>query len=144
MSPMHARWSRLYRGTKAELAIEDAVAALGVPYRNNFPCFIFGSGRTKARYFPDFLLPTLGIVLEIDDRSHRHKVEADAERSRVLLEEFGWRVARCTNDEALENPRAAVQKMLRDVGMWPLPESRRSLADSLPRTRHPAPKWKSR
>lgn len=130
MSPMHARWSRLYRGTKAELALEDAVAALGIPYRTNFPGFIFGS-----RYFPDFLLPTLGVVLEVDDRGHLAKVEADAERTKILHELYGWRVARCTNAEALENPKAAVQRMLRTLDLWPIPTNLPRLAEALPKPR---------
>lgn len=132
MSPMHARWSRLYRGTKAELVIEEAVAALGIPYRTNFPGFIFG-----FRYFPDFLLPTLGVVLEIDDRSHGtpEKQASDAERTKILQDLFGWRVARCTNAEALENPKAAVQRMLRTLDLWPIPANLPRLAEALPKPR---------
>src|SRR5690349_6910316 len=119
---MHVRWGRLYRGTPAELALEDAVAELGVPYRTQFPGFLFG-----FRFFPDFVLPTVGVVLEVDDDSHSRpeKQEADGERTQYLEGEQGWRVARCSNQEALENPRGAVRRMLASVGCWPLPETRR-------------------
>lgn len=129
-NPMAMRWNRLYKGTPAELALEDAIAALGVPYRTQFPGFLYG-----FRFFPDFLLPTLGLVIEVDDDSHTRAAKkiADAERTEFLEESQGWKVARCTNDEALNNPREAVRAMLESVGMWPLPARLPRLADSMPR-----------
>lgn len=128
---MHMRWSRLSRCTPAELALEDAVAALGVPYRVQFPGFLYG-----VRFFPDFLLPTLGVVIEVDDPSHNtaEKREADEERSRALAAAWGVAVVRCTNDEALTRPAEAVATMLRSINMWPLPASYR------PRVAHALPK----
>lgn len=110
--PMGMRWARLYRGTRAELAIEPAVARLGVPYRTQFPCFLFPGG---LRYFPDFVLPTIGLVIEVDDDSHAGKTQEDAERSAALARVYGWRVVRCTNAEALADPDAAVSRMLREA-----------------------------
>lgn len=112
------RWAKLYKGTPAELALEDAVASLGVPYRTQFPGYLYG-----FRYFPDFLLPTLGLIIEVDDSSHfkAEKVEADAERTREL-NRLGWKVVRCRNDEALSNPHGTVRALLGSVGMWPLPK----------------------
>lgn len=126
---MAMRWSRLYAGTAAELALEDAVAELGVPYRTQFPGFKYG-----VRFFPDFYLPTLRLVLEVDDRSHQdpEKQLADAERTRSLESAWGCRVARCTNEEALSDPRGAVRAMLRTVGMWPLPARLPRLSTALP------------
>lgn len=127
-NPMAMRWGRLYRGTPAELALEDAVAELGVPYRTQFPGYLYG-----FRFFPDFFLPTLGLVIEVDDASHERaeKILADADRTEYL-ESRGWRVVRCTNDEALEDPRGAVQGCLRRAGLWPLPPNRPKLASCLP------------
>lgn len=128
---MSMRWCRLYKGTPAELSLEDAIAELGVPYRTQFPGFMYG-----VRFFPDFYLPTLGIVIEVDDRSHDEpeKQEADAERTRVLEREWGVRVLRCRNEEALSDPRGTLRAMLRSIGLWPLPERRR-VASSLPAPR---------
>lgn len=125
---MSMRWGRLYRGTPAELALEDAVAALGVPYRTQFPGYLYG-----FRFFPDFLLPTLGLVIEVDDSSHRRtaKMIEDEERTEAL-EAKGWRVVRCTNENALADPVGTVRAMLAEVGMWPLPEHRKRVADCLP------------
>ncbi len=129
---MHIRWGRLYQGTPAELALEDAIAELGVPYRNNFPGFKYG-----VRFFPDFYLPTLKLVIEVDDRSHRDpvKMAEDELRTRALRQAWGVRVVRCTNEEALDDPRGAVRAMLSTVGLWPLPSRRPSLAASLPQLR---------
>jgi very-short-patch-repair endonuclease len=139
-NPMAARWNRLYKGTDAELSLEDAVAELGVPYRTQFPGFLYG-----FRFFPDFLLPTLGVVIEVDDDSHtraKKRIE-DAERTDFLEETQGWRVVRCTNDEALNDPRGAVRAMLEGVGMWPLPQRLPKLADAMPRPKK-CPKKESR
>jgi very-short-patch-repair endonuclease len=132
MNPMAMRWSRLYAGTAAELALEDAVAELGVPYRTQFPGFKYG-----VRFFPDFYLPTLRLVLEVDDRSHQdpEKQLADAERTRALRDAWGVQVARCTNEEALNDPRGAVRAMLSSVGLWPLPKHLPRLARALPALR---------
>jgi len=136
---MAARWGKLYRGTPAELAMEDAVAALGIPYRTQWPGFLYG-----CRYFPDFVLPTAGIVVEVDDPSHKRKQEEDDERSRFLLERFGWVVVRVTNEEALRDARGALAEALAQSGRWP-PRGKRSTAASLPRPgRCPPPRVRVR
>lgn len=125
---MSMRWGKLYKGTPAELALEDAVAALGVPYRTQFPGFLYG-----FRFFPDFLLPTMKLVIEVDDSSHSRvdKKLADAERTEQL-ESMGWRVVRCTNDEALSDPRGTVRALLSSVGLWPVPRNLPRVAATLP------------
>ncbi len=129
---MATRWCRLYRGTPAELALEDAVAALGVPYRTQMPLFLYG-----ARYFPDVVLPTLNLVMEIDDSSHRRadKMADDIERTDRLRDLYGWTVVRCTNEEALSDPYGAVRRMVGEAGLWPLPARRPLLRDSMPSPR---------
>jgi very-short-patch-repair endonuclease len=128
-NPMAPRWNRLYKGTPAEHALEDAVAAIGVPYRTQFPGFLYG-----FRFFPDFLLPTLKLVIEVDDSSHSRakKRMEDEERSQVMADKFGWRVVRCTNREALDNPVGTVRALLIEAGYWPLPGNLPKLVDSLP------------
>ena len=123
------RWGKLYRGTPAELSLEEAVACLGVPYRTQFPGYLFG-----FRYFPDFFLPTIGVVIEVDDASHSRskKMEEDEERTRAL-EARGWQVVRCTNEEALSDPHGAVKRMLSSVGHWP-PLGTKSLAEAMPKS----------
>jgi hypothetical protein len=112
---MSVRWGKLYKGTPAELALEPAIAALGLAYRNQLPGYLYG-----FRYFPDFFIPQLGLVIEVDDRSHRdpEKIAADAERTQHL-ESFGWRVARCTNEEATDNPHGTISRLLSEAGITP-------------------------
>lgn len=95
--------------TPAERSIEPAVAKLGIPYRTQFPCFLFGMGS----WFPDFILPTIGVVLEVDDDGHLEpeKQKADALRTSAL-NKLGYVVVRCTNDEALKSPEATVQRLI--------------------------------
>lgn len=106
------RWSKLYANpTDAEMAIEPAVASVGVRYRFQHPLF-------GLRLFPDFILPDYRVVIEVDDRSHstKKKREADAERTE-RLNSGGWKVVRCTNEEAEEDPYGAVDKMLEEAGL---------------------------
>jgi very-short-patch-repair endonuclease len=112
---MAVRWAKLYKGTPAELALEPAVAALGLAYRTQLPGFLFG-----FRFFPDYFLPQLGLIIEVDDASHSKpdKIAADAERTEYL-ESRGWRVVRCKNEEALSDPHGAVQSLLREAGITP-------------------------
>ena len=132
MNIMSMRWGQLYKGTPAERSLEDAVATLGVPYRTQFPGYLYG-----VRYFVDFLLPTLKLVIEVDDDSHRRpeKVEADRERTSVLERTWGVRVVRCTNKEALEEPMTALRGVLSSVGLWPVPNRLPTVAASLPQLR---------
>lgn len=106
---MHIRWGKLYRGTRAELALEPAVAALGVRYRFQHPLFLFG----PLRFFPDFLLTEHRVVIEVDDPGHftRAGRARDATRT-AALRAAGYRVVRCTNEDALKYPYATVNRMM--------------------------------
>jgi hypothetical protein len=128
---MAGYFTRLYLGTPAELAIEPAIAALGVPYRTQFPLWLYGLGK----FFPDFLLPTIGAVLEVDDESHDdpEKQKADGLRTSAL-EALGYVVVRCSNDEALADPRGTVQRLIVDSGLLHRQGPGLPLAPS--RTRH--------
>lgn len=140
-NPMAMHWGVLYKGTAAEKSLEDAVAKLGVPYRTQFPGYLYG-----FRYFPDFLLPTLGLVIEVDDDSHGRtaKVLADADRTDYFMTEHGWKVVRCTNEEALQDPHGTVKRLMQEAGCWPVPQSTPRLAESLPRPKKAAAKEKRR
>jgi very-short-patch-repair endonuclease len=131
---MAMRLGQLYKGTPAEHALEDAVAALGIPYRVQFPGYLYG-----LRFFPDVFLPTLRLVIEVDDPSHNRaeKIEKDAERTATLQREWGVRVVRCTNENARNDPSGTVRAMLKSVGLWPITDAVRTrrLADYMPKTK---------
>lgn len=112
MNLMLTRWSKLYsQQTPAEAALEPALASLGQPYRFQHPVW-------SAGVFPDFVLLEQRVVIEVDDPSHRtrSKKTADAVRT-AKLERLGWRVVRCTNDEALSDPYATVDRLMADIGL---------------------------
>lgn len=109
MNVMAMRWQVLYRGTAAEHALEPAVAALGVPYRTQFPLYQYAGG---LRYYPDFYLPTLKLVIEVDDPSHKEKAVDDARRTAELERVLGVKVYRVTNEEALRDNKAAVNRVM--------------------------------
>lgn len=107
--PMLMRWAKLYNGTDAERAIEPAIASLGVPYRFQHPVW-------SLSLFPDFALLRQRLIIEVDDDSHKRKKKADAERT-AKLEKQGWRVVRCTNDEALSDPYKTVDRLMEAAGL---------------------------
>ena len=114
-NPQHTAWAQLYKGTKPELAMEAAVATLGVPYRTNFPCHVY---LPKIDAFPDFLLPTLSLVIEVDGPEHYTPAgrRADAERTEKIEKYHGWQVVRCTNDEAEHNAADTLDRLLKQAG----------------------------
>jgi len=112
MSLLLSRWAKLYsRQTPAEAALEPAVASLGVPYRFQHPLWALG-------VFPDFVLLHDRVVIEVDDPSHNTKRKRDADAARTAkLVKAGWRVVRCTNAEALANPRGTINRLMSEVGL---------------------------
>ena len=126
---MAMRWGKLYKGTPAELALEEAVAALGYPYRTQFPGYLYG-----FRFFPDFLFPTLKLIIEVDDDSHNRaeKIEADRERTEAL-NRLGYTVVRCTNENALADPYGTVRALLKEAGIGPDFDGYGTVSDCLPK-----------
>jgi very-short-patch-repair endonuclease len=112
VSLLLSRWSGLYSNmTEAERAMEPAVASLGVRYRVQHPIWSLG-------VFPDFALMDQKLVIEVDDPSHNtaKRKKADAERT-AKLKRLGWRVVRCTNDEALADPYKTVDRLMQAAGL---------------------------
>lgn len=106
------RWAKLYSNpTDAERAIEPAIASMGVPYRFQHPLW-------GLKVFPDFVLQYHKLVIEVDDPSHsRTKKKAeDAERTRKMAR-HGWRVVRCTNEEAINDPYGTVDRLMEEAGL---------------------------
>lgn len=115
-NPMYPKWARLYLNpTVPELALEPAVAALGLPYRVQHPMPTLGWCILDFAVFPDGLAKP-GIVLEVDGASHDTPSQKlkDIERT-AKLRRAGWKVARCKNAAALSNPAATVAKMMKEA-----------------------------
>jgi len=129
-NPMAGRAGKLYRDiTPAEIAMEEAVAKLGVPYRIQFPYYLWG-----VRFFPDFLLPTLKLIIEVDDKSHNEKAKKEADEQRTQeLNTLGWTVVRCTNDEALADATGVLRNLLIQAGHTGKIHPLCSLAQGLPK-----------
>lgn len=118
MSLFLTRWAKLYSNpTPAEQALEPAIASLGIRYRFQHPLW-------GLRLFPDFVLLDHKVVIEVDDPSHRtsKKRRADAERTERLTR-AGWRVVRCTNDEAVEDPYGTLARMLTGLNLPVKPDN---------------------
>lgn len=110
MNLLLTRWAKLYsQQTPAERAIEPAIARLGIPYRFQHPVWSVG-------VFPDYVLLDDRVVIEVDDPSHNTKAKKAADKARTAkLEKAGWRVVRCTNEEALTDPYATVNRMMAEL-----------------------------
>lgn len=102
-------WYYLYANqTAAELALEPAIAALGRRYRAQhlFP---------KLRHVADFALLDDRLIIEVDGRSHLKpdQIRKDLKHTLALLD-LGWRVVRCSNEEAEQDPQGTVLRLLVD------------------------------
>lgn len=108
-----ARWSKLYANpTRSELALEPAIAAMGLPYRSQHPVFATGAILDFAVYPRGIGGPKLAI--EVDGKEHRTTVglKKDAERT-AKLEAKGWKVVRVTNEQAQADPRGTVERLIK-------------------------------
>ncbi len=54
------------------------------------------------KYFADFVCEEKKAIIELDDRSHDNRLKQDKARTQVL-EKYGYRVIRFTNEEIYEN-----------------------------------------
>jgi very-short-patch-repair endonuclease len=111
LNPLLSRWRKLYAGTRAELVLEEAVASLGVPYRFSHP--VWG-----ARAFLDLALLGDKVDIEVDGDSHNRPAQKAKDEERTArLEALGWRVVRCTNAEAVEDPYGTVDRLVAKLGL---------------------------
>lgn len=111
-NPLLPKWAKLYsQQTAAEAAIEPAIASLGIRYRFQHPLWALS-------LFPDYVLLDDRVVIEVDDASHSTKRKRTADAARTAkLNRAGWRVARCTNDEATTDPYTTVDRMMAGLGL---------------------------
>lgn len=100
-------WAYGYQNpTDSELAIEPAIAALGKRYRFQHPFF-------KLHHMADFALLDDKIIIEVDGASHStNKQKLKDLKYRVALEAMGWRVMRCSNEEAQVRPKETVARLI--------------------------------
>lgn len=112
MNPMASRFCSLYTGTPSEHALEPHVAALGLVYRTNFPLYLWGLDSA----FPDFIIPALGVIIEVDGPDHDlpKKKASDAERT-ARLEALGYIVIRCGNWEAVNAPATVIRRLFNSL-----------------------------
>lgn len=107
-NPLLSFWWGLYHKQKPpEASIEPAVASMGYIARFQHPI------RCGAKtYFADFALPQIKVILEVDGDEHRtfDGIKDDLART-AALNQAGWTVLRCTNDEALEDPYGTVARL---------------------------------
>lgn len=111
MSFMLKNWAGLYNGTEAEWAIEAAIASLGRPYRWQHPLWALA-------VFPDFVLHADRVVIEVDDDGHHTAEGIEKDKARTAkLKLAGWRVVRCTNEEAIRDPYGTVNRLMTELGL---------------------------
>jgi very-short-patch-repair endonuclease len=115
VNPMPGRWVKLTRDiTAGEAALEPAVASLGVPYRFQYPMYLFG----PLKYFPDFVLLDHKVIFEVDDPKHFTAEGRAKDKIRTAnLKKAGYRVARVTNEAAIADPYGAVDRMCAEAGL---------------------------
>ncbi|MBI1741909.1 endonuclease domain-containing protein [Candidatus Acetothermia bacterium] len=65
-----------------------------------------------GRFIVDFFCPKAKLVIEIDGDTHAVQAEYDAERTRWLREQKGYRVIRFTNQEVHHYIESVLQRIL--------------------------------
>jgi very-short-patch-repair endonuclease len=92
--------------TKAEAALEPAIAELGEPYRFQYPFL-------DIKYFADFALLESRIIIEVDGDSHDRPAQMEKDLiHEIQVLEKGWSVVRLTNEEAIKSPAESVARAL--------------------------------
>ena len=95
--------------TAAEAAIEPAIAALGEPYRFQYPFL-------GIKYFADFALLDRKLIIEVDGYSHLSLAQREKDLiHEIQALELGWRVVRVSNADATECPEDSVAWAIRQT-----------------------------
>ena len=71
-------------------------------HKGKFHKIDFDRQRIIGNYIVDFYVKSLGLVVEVDGRSHDHKKEYDAQRQ-AYLENLGLKVFRCSDIDVKKN-----------------------------------------
>lgn len=112
-NPLLGYWKRMCaQPTDAEAALDPAVAALGVPYRFQYPFW-------EHKYFADFAVLPWRLIIEVDGDSHNKpsQKEKDLKHALQVLDD-GWVVARVSNELAMKCPEAAVEQAVEYYREW--------------------------
>lgn len=101
---MMLRWGYrlLMNMTPAEKALEPAIAALGEPYRCQYPFL-------GQKIFADFALLNRKLIIEVDGASHNTPAQKLKDINHTLaLKSLGWEVVRVSNEQAQAVPAETV------------------------------------
>lgn len=151
MALIHSYWARLLLNpTESEVALEPAVAALGEPYRFQWPFF-------GLKHIADFLLVNRKLIIEVDGASHDTPKQKYKDITHTLsLKKLGYEVIRVTNEQAKRDPEgtvkaalaaspqtteqleAALARLLRDYPELPEQVARKSKRPKRPKKAKPA------
>lgn len=112
--------------TKAELALEPAIAALGKRYRAQH--LFLG-----LKYIADFVLLDEKVIIEVDGASHETPEQRykDA-RNTLALRRLGWRTVRCRNEDAIGHPHLTMAALLENLNHLPPLEALEAALGALP------------
>jgi len=67
-------------------------------------------------YIVDFFCHEVGLVVEVDGRTHDERVKEDSRRDAFLREQQGLQVLRVSNDDVLNETEAVLIAILRAAG----------------------------
>lgn len=67
-----------------------------------------------SKFFVDFAIPELGVIVEIDDPKHERKQEYDEART-AILNDMGWLVYRCKNEEVDHDPEFVAKRIWEQI-----------------------------
>lgn len=99
--PRNPALRQLSRGKRKEGILSEVLFWQEV-HKGKFHKIDFDRQRIIGNYIVDFYVKSLGLVVEVDGRSHDHKKEYDAKRQ-AYLENLGLKVFRCRDIDVKKN-----------------------------------------
>lgn len=111
-NPLIGFWYKQYFGdNKYELALEPAIASLGLPYR-------YQHLDLSRKIIMDYAMPTIKLDIEVDGDSHKRasQIREDIDRA-VQLKKIGWTVYRIQNEDAITDPFGCIERMVAELGL---------------------------
>lgn len=111
-NPLIGFWYKQYFGdNKYELALEPAIASLGLPYR-------YQHLDLSRKIIMDYAMPTIKLDIEVDGDSHKRVAQVRDDLNRAQeLKKIGWTVYRIQNEDAIADPFGCIDRMVQDLGL---------------------------
>ncbi|MCX6754932.1 MAG: DUF559 domain-containing protein [Candidatus Nomurabacteria bacterium] len=77
--------------------------------------FKFTTQKPIDNFIVDFYCSALGLIIEIDGEIHKFQKARDAERDNILIQKYGLKILRYTNEEVLNNTELLLKDLISKI-----------------------------